>query len=340
MVAGNRGRSFQFLINLVQNRARNMEDFLQQGITKASLGDYETAIDLFNKAIAANLEFTEAYYHRGLAYYKLGKLGIAIADYNQSLNLDSQQVNVYLKRATAFFEQDNIQSSIIDLQIIFSLDPNCDKAYKLRANICIRLQEYDRAINYLKQAGKIYLERQDKESCRFCIARIRQIEQQKIAEQGGITNQAFLRQIQQKLSQGNLGSAFRDCNWLLQLDFYDAEAYKCRGNINIELGEYQQAKQDLRQAAKCFRTQGNIAESERLERRCLELQLENVYQELPRLVRSPYPQNAIQNRLYVLVGNWNIAQSLVERLMQLYPGKSAIWYWEQAIDDLERDHEI
>ena len=319
-----------------------MEDWLQQGITQAKQGEYELAIATFDRAISANLEFTEAYYQRGLAYDQLGKADRAIADYNRSLSLDSQQVNVYLSRATAFLAQDNIQSCIIDLQIIFSLDPNCDKAYKLRANVCIRLKEYNQAIDYLKQVGKIYLNRQDKESCRFCIARIRQIEQQKIAEQGGVTNQVFLQQIERKVSQGNLGEAYRDCNWLIQLDPYDGLAYQCRGNISIKLGEQEQARKDLLEAAKCFRTQGDVAASERLERQNLELQLEDVYQQLPhisvpRLKRTPYPQNAIQNRLYVLVGNWKIAQSIVEQLMLRHPGEPEIWYWEKAIRDIERD---
>lgn len=321
-----------------------MEEFLPQGIELSRNGDWEGGIALFDRAIASNQNLVRAYYYRGLAYYNLGNIENAIADYNSSLDLDSKQVEVYLNRATAFLALDNIQSSIIDLQIIFSLDPNCDRAYKLRANICLRLQEYDRAIDYLKQAGKIYLDRQDKESCRFCIARIRQIEQQKIAEQGGVTNQAFLQKIQQKISQGNLGEAFRDCNWLLQLDPYDALAYQYRGEIAIELGECDRAEADLRQSAKCFLSQGNAAAAEKLEKRCLQLQLDRAYQKtssqptnIPRLIRTRSPQNALQNRLYVLVGNWNIAQSLVERLMQRYPGKSDTWYWEKAIYDIERD---
>ena len=318
-----------------------MEGFLQQGIDRARQKDYLSAIDLFAKAIAFNPQAAEAYYRRGLAYYNLGQLEQAIEDYDKSLDLDAQQVDVYLNRAIAFLDLGRIQSSIIDLQVIFNLDPNCDKAYKLRANICIRQKEYRAAIDYLKQAGTIYLERQDKESCRFCIARIRQIEQQIITTRGGVSNQTFLQQIQQKLYKDELNEAFGDCNWLLQLDPYNALAYQYRGEINVKLGNCDRARQDLRQAAKYYRTQGNTAESERLARRCLELQLEgierNSSRNTARLVRTSHPQNAIQDRLYALVGNWNIAQSLVERLMQLHPDKPEDWYWSKAIDDIERD---
>lgn len=319
-----------------------MADFLQQGIAQAQQGDYPTAIATLTQAIANQLEVAEAYYQRGLVYDELGKLEEAIADYNQSLNLDSQQVKVYLHRATAFLALDNPQSCLIDLQIILTLDPNCPQAYELRTNVSLRFKEYDQAIDNLKQAGRIYLASQDKESCRHSIARIRQIEQQKIAHQGGVTNQAFRQQIEQKISQGNLGEAFHDCNWLLQLDPYDGETYECRGQISLQLGELNQARKDLLQAIKCFRTQGNAIAAARLERRCLELQLEDVYQSIPspentHIPRISAPQNAIQQRLYVLVGNWKIAQSLVERLRQRYPEQSETWYWEKAIQDIEGD---
>lgn len=319
-----------------------MADLLQQGIAQAQQGNYATAIATLTQAIAAQLEVAEAYYQRGLVYDELGKLEEAIADYNQSLNLDPQQVKVYLHRATTFLAIDNPQSCLIDLQIILTLDPNCSQAYELRANVCLRFKEYDQAIDYLKQAGKIYLAREDKESCRHSIARMRQIEQQKIVHQGGVTNQAFLQQIEQKIKQGNLGEAFHDCNWLLQLDPYDGSTYECRGQISLKLGELNQARKDLLQAVKCFRTQGNAIASARLERRCLELQLEDVYQSIPspaihRIPRISAPQNAIQQRLYVLVGNWKIAQSLVERLRQQYPEESETWYWEKAIREIEGD---
>ena len=320
------------------------QEYYQRGIKQARICNYTQAIQEFTKAIEIKPEFVDAYYRRGLAYFKIEQFDKAIADYNSSLNLNSQQIEVYFSRATALLTTDNIQGSLIDIQVILTLNSNYVSAYKLWAKICIRLREFDRAIEYYKTAGKIYLDRKDKEGCRFCIAKIRQIEQQKIAAQGGVTNDAFLEQVKQKIQQGKLGEAFVDCNWLLQLDIYDPQAYYYRGNIGIQLGEYEQAKTDLHKASKYFLSQGNITESEKMDRLCLELRLKHTYSQTttkkstsPQFIRTPYPQNALQHRLYSLVGNWNIAQGLVERLQLSNPGMPETWYWEKAIYDIERD---
>ena len=271
----------------------------------------------------------------------MGEVQKAILDYDRSLILDGQQVEVYLSRAKAFLALNQPQSAIIDLQGALSLDASCDRAYKLLSNVSLRLREYDQAISYLKQAGEIYLQRQDQESCRYCIGRIRQIQQQQASAQGGLTSELFLKQIDRKICNGLFGEAYVDCNWLLQLDPYDPRAYYFRGEVGWELGEYEQARLDYRQAAKWFRSQGNISQAERLERRCTVMQLDNVYQKRhyrPRgLVRTPAPQTKAQHRLNELVGNWDIAQGLVATLMKRHPDKPEYWYWSRAINDIEND---
>jgi tetratricopeptide (TPR) repeat protein len=316
-------------------------EYYQQGLELAEIGNYPEAITKFTQAIAIDPQLADAYYHRGLAHFATERFDMAIADYNSSLNLDSRQIEVYFNRAAALLATNDIQGSSIDLQAILTLDPHYVRAYKLWGKIYLRLGEFDRAIKYYKTAGKIYLDRQDKENCRLCIARIRQIEQQKIAARGGITNDVFLQQVRQKIQQGKFGEALADCNWLLHLDAYDPQAYYYRGNIGIQLGEYAQAKIDLRKASQYFRSQGKISESEKMERLCWELQLQHTPTPTTTTIKSstrtPYPENAVQQRLYSLVGNWNIAQGLVERLKLTHPGMSETWYWEKAIYDLERD---
>ncbi len=190
--------------------------------------------------------------------------------------------------------------------------------YKLL--FCFVLDNSIERFEDLKQAGKIYLDRQDKKNCRRCIAKIRALQEQKIATQGGLTNNAFLEQIQIKIKQGQLSEAISDCNWLLQLDPHNPQAYYHRGKIELQLGKYQEAKTDLRQAAEYFRSQGNIVEFEKTERLCLQLHLTNTISastlplisqlNFPQFTRLSQPENAIQNRLCLLVGDWNIAQRL------------------------------
>jgi tetratricopeptide (TPR) repeat protein len=323
------------------------QKLLQQGIEHTKQGNYGAAIQIFTQVININPRLAQAYYRRGLAYYDSGDLTNAIADYNESLTINSQQLDVYLARALALLTLGNIQGSTIDLQAILTLNPNYAPAYQLQATIFIRSNQFDRAIENLKQAGKIYLDSQDKENCRRCIAKIRDLQEQKITSRGGLTNNAFLEQIQAKIQKGELSAAFSDCNWLLQLDPHDPQAYYYRGSINLQLGKYQAAKTDLRQAAEYFRSQGNITEFEKIEKLCWQLRLNNtvspsttalVSQEnSSHFTRLDRPENAIQNRLCMLVGDWNISRDIVERLKTAYPGQSETWYWEKAIRDIENE---
>jgi uncharacterized protein YlxW (UPF0749 family) len=48
----------------------------------------------------------------------------------------------------------------------------------------------------------------------------------------------------------------------------------------------------------------------------------------------------LEGKLNRLAGNRSIAQRLLKQLKIKYPGKSAQWYYEKAIYDLERDRRV
>jgi hypothetical protein len=57
---------------------------------------------------------------------------------------------------------------------------------------------------------------------------------------------------------------------------------------------------------------------------------------------NPLKQNALEvkhleQRLITLAGEKDTAKRLFKQLVKRYPGKSAQWYYEKAIHDLERD---
>ncbi|MBW4631072.1 MAG: ABC transporter permease [Iphinoe sp. HA4291-MV1] len=49
------------------------------------------------------------------------------------------------------------------------------------------------------------------------------------------------------------------------------------------------------------------------------------------------PDTHLKNRLVSLAGDATIAERLVDRVKQDYPGMPENWYWEKAIADLESD---
>lgn len=58
---------------------------------------------------------------------------------------------------------------------------------------------------------------------------------------------------------------------------------------------------------------------------------------------SSKPQTAItvsrelENRLVRMIGDRGIALRLVDKLQRTFPGRPESWYWEKAIEDLDRD---
>ncbi|MGF1542278.1 MAG: hypothetical protein ACFCU5_17845 [Pleurocapsa sp.] len=50
------------------------------------------------------------------------------------------------------------------------------------------------------------------------------------------------------------------------------------------------------------------------------------------------PSLKIQEKLLSLLGgNRHSVKKIIDNIKQKYPGKTELWYWEKAIDDLEKD---
>ena len=72
-----------------------------RGIAKRHFGDYEGAIDDYNKAIELDSEYASAYFNRGFAKYRLEDNEGAIDDYTIAIELDSEDASAYSNRGVA-----------------------------------------------------------------------------------------------------------------------------------------------------------------------------------------------------------------------------------------------
>lgn len=81
------------------------EEYNNTGLDYFSAGDYEMAIDCYNKAIKLEkkgiTDIEVCYFNRGRAYYKLQKYEQAVGDYTKALEI-KEKSKYYYERAEAY----------------------------------------------------------------------------------------------------------------------------------------------------------------------------------------------------------------------------------------------
>lgn len=87
------GNSISFLLESTEfNEA---EVYMNRGVAKSQLGEYEEALADYSKAIQLKPDYAEAYYHRGLTNTLLEKHQDSLTDYNEAIRLKPGYVEAY-----------------------------------------------------------------------------------------------------------------------------------------------------------------------------------------------------------------------------------------------------
>jgi tetratricopeptide (TPR) repeat protein len=120
--------------------------FLDRGITLASQGEFEMAIEDYTQAIRLDPNFAAAYYNRGIAYGDKGDYDRAIADYTQAIRLDPNYTWAYNNRGIAYADKGDYDRAIADYTEAIRLDPRYAAKYNNRGNAYDNKGDYDRAI--------------------------------------------------------------------------------------------------------------------------------------------------------------------------------------------------
>jgi len=97
-------------------RPNDADAYNEKGIFYANVGEYQSAIEDFNKAIRLTPNHVHALNNRGLAYAKLGKYQLAIEDINNVIRMEPDFTNAYINRGIVYFTQGNKESGCRDAQ--------------------------------------------------------------------------------------------------------------------------------------------------------------------------------------------------------------------------------
>ena len=106
--------------------AETAEEWEVKGIDFLEWGEYEKAIECFDKAIELDPNDADAYNNRGVAYYNLEEYERAIEDYDKAIALDPNYAKAYENRRIAYARLGQNISQNISQNILVESSLNYD----------------------------------------------------------------------------------------------------------------------------------------------------------------------------------------------------------------------
>ena len=142
------------------------EDYVYLGLAFDQQGNFEKAIDTYNKAIELAPQYAWAYNNRGFARRVSGDPHRAITDFNQAIVLNSQYVAAYNNRGLAKHDLNDYQGAIADFDQAIQLNPQDASAYNHRGAVKYdagdpqgAIADFDQAIQLNPKFAEAYFNR-------------------------------------------------------------------------------------------------------------------------------------------------------------------------------------
>lgn len=145
---------FKELVKNSEQNQKNYHYYFNLGMAEARLGEYDKALEAYNKSLALNPNFAQGYLFRGILEHGKGNLKKASEDYSKSIEIDKNLVDAYFNRAQIVFSKESqtteeLKSALKDLEKAVELDSKFIDALYSIAVIQKKLKEYHKAIETL-----------------------------------------------------------------------------------------------------------------------------------------------------------------------------------------------
>ena len=97
------------------------KDWRIEGNKRYLKGDYNSAINLYNKAIDESSINYEAFFNRGLVHHDLRMYNDAISDFTTAIQLNSKFAEAYKNRALSHYALNESEKALEDYNIAMRL---------------------------------------------------------------------------------------------------------------------------------------------------------------------------------------------------------------------------
>jgi tetratricopeptide (TPR) repeat protein len=141
--------------------------YVQRGREYCQLGQYQRAIDDFDKFLSMDIGesvlkkifettlYAISYSWRAFAYHRLEQYQTAIDDYSNTIKLRPKDAVMYKRRAGAFGSLGDFQKAVDDCTTAININPKFVAAYVMRAAAYRKLQKQDLASDDQKIAEEL-----------------------------------------------------------------------------------------------------------------------------------------------------------------------------------------
>ncbi|ACA99886.1 TPR domain protein [Picosynechococcus sp. PCC 7002] len=142
--------------DLIEAFPQNPALWSNRGNTRASLNQFDAALDDLNEAIRLAPNQVEPYFNRGAILEQQQRFSEAIADYDKAIELDPQEAIAYHNRGNAYGSLGNWEQARQDYQKATELDPRFAWAAESYALALYQVGENNQAIQRMKGLVRKY----------------------------------------------------------------------------------------------------------------------------------------------------------------------------------------
>ena len=137
----------------VENGGRNLNN-----------GNYQKAIDFYNKALKIYKRDGAIFYNRALSNYELGNYKEAIEDYKEALNLEDKMRSAitHLNIGNSYKEIEEYEKALFHINKAISIKPNEGFYYQDRGYLYWELDKWDEALKDFETAKSKFLKKKEK----------------------------------------------------------------------------------------------------------------------------------------------------------------------------------
>lgn len=141
-------------------KSAKAREYYNKGVDFSQEKNYLEAITYYEKAIAEDSNYIDAYDNLGLAYRKVGKLNDAEKNYLKSYNLNSKNLNSILNLAVVYGINKNYLKASEFYKKAIALKPQDPEGYYGNCQTLVNAGNEKEALNYCLKTKELY-ERQN-----------------------------------------------------------------------------------------------------------------------------------------------------------------------------------